>query len=73
MFSVSYVMVTNVAESATLVTAMSSLSFMWGLALTVLGVNITKRSQDKHVSVGASPLGLVGALAQRIAGRRGNG
>ncbi len=73
MGSVSYVMVTNVAESATLVTAMSSLSFMWGLALSVLGINIAKRSQDKQVSVGANPMGMLGALAQRIAGGKRDG
>lgn len=37
------------------------------VALVVLGVNITKRSQDKATAVGDRPLGLLEAVASRIA------
>lgn len=46
-----------------------ALAVQWSVALAVLGINITKRSQDKHAAAGiAPPPGILGALAQRIAG-----
>jgi len=50
---------------------MGALTAMWGIALSVLGVNITSRSQDKQVAAGQTPgPGLLKALAQRIAGAK---
>lgn len=52
-------------------TLMSSLSIILGTELTVLGVNIAQRSKDKQVAAGADTgPGLIGAVAQRIAGVR---
>lgn len=46
-----------------------ALGVQWSVALMVLGVNITKRSQDKQAAVGiVPPTGILGALTQRIAG-----
>ena len=46
-----------------------ALGVQWSVALMVLGVNITKRSQDKQAAAGiAPPTGILGALTQRIAG-----
>jgi hypothetical protein len=47
-----------------------ALGVQWSVALMVLGVNITKRSQDKQAAVGiVPPTGILGALTQRIAGK----
>lgn len=51
----------------TLGTFVSLLMPLFGIALAVLGVNVSKRSQDKQVAAGqAPPPGVLGALAQRI-------
>ncbi|MEQ8346170.1 MAG: 3TM-type holin [Sneathiellaceae bacterium] len=44
----------------------SALSVMMGFALTVLGINAAKRSEDKKVLAGMQPVGIVEALASRI-------
>lgn len=41
---------------------MGSMMAMWGIALSVLGVNVHKRSQDKQVQAGQTPTGLMGLL-----------
>jgi len=42
---------------------------LWGVALSVLGVSVWKRSDDKAIEAGAGPAtGILGALATRIAG-----
>lgn len=69
MFGVTWLMFTNPEQASTVITAMASLSVMWTIALSVLGVYINKRSQDKQLAAGkAPPLGIIGALAKRIAG-----
>lgn len=46
-----------------------ALSIQWAVALSVLGVSVVKRSDDKAVAAGQAPApGLLGALANRIAG-----
>lgn len=48
-----------------------ALGMQWAVALSVLGVNAAKDSQDKQLEAGQHPDGgLLGALAQRL---RGNG
>ncbi len=50
-----------------LATLTSSLTAIMGVELTVLGVNIAKRSQDKAVSAGHAPVpGIVSALIDKI-------
>ena len=70
MAAISYTIVTAPETVAALITAMSSLSVMWGVALSVLGVSVAKRSDDKARAAGQPPpAGLLGAIAGRIAGR----
>jgi hypothetical protein len=41
----------------------------WAVALSVLGVNVAKRSQDKQVTAGQQPGGgLLGAITKRLGG-----
>lgn len=50
-------------------TVLTALMGLWGIALAVLGVNISKRSQDKQVAAGQQPPGgFMGAIAKRLAG-----
>jgi hypothetical protein len=54
------------------VTAMiRALADHWMYAMTVLGVAVWKRSEDKRSASGVSEGGIVGALADRIRGRKG--
>ncbi len=44
--------------AAGIVSGVAALMPMWGVALSVLGINIVKRSQDKAVAAGAGqPVG----------------
>lgn len=58
------------AQAANMITALSGvLMTLFGLGLTVLGVNIDRRSKDKQVAAGQQPAaGLLGSLAQRLPG-----
>jgi len=50
-------------------TVLTALLGLWGIALAVLGVNISKRSQDKQVAAGQQPPGgFMGVIAKRLAG-----
>lgn len=69
MGALSIVIVTEPASASTIITAMGSLSVMWGIALSILGVSVAARSKDKQIASGQEPpVGIIGALAQRIAG-----
>lgn len=47
----------------------SALMVLWGIALSVLGVNAKKRSDDKQVAAGQTPVpGVLGALVQKLTG-----
>lgn len=47
----------------------SALGMQWAVALSVLGVNVAKRSQDKQVAAGQQPGGgLLGTIAKRLGG-----
>lgn len=46
--------------------ALSALGMQWGVALAVLGVNVSKRSKDKQTAVGLAPQGLIGMAAGAI-------
>ena len=55
--------------TAGIVNAVVALTPMWGIALSVLGINIVKCSQDKAVAAGTGqPVGVIGAVARRLAG-----
>lgn len=59
------------AAAGTVAQAVTALTPMWGVALAVLGINVTSRSKDKQVAAGQTPpAGLLGALAERLRGSR---
>ena len=64
--AVAWAMVAEPTQAAAVVSAVAALTPLWGIALAVLGVNVVKRSQDKVVAAGRSPVGLVQALAERL-------
>lgn len=46
-----------------------AMTAMWGIALTVLGINVSKRSQDKQVLAGQTPqLGVIQQIAAKLGG-----
>lgn len=46
---------------------LSALTVQWGVALTVLGVNVTSRSRDKQVAAGQTPpAGIVGRIVETV-------
>ena len=50
----------------TIICALAGLSMIWSVALGVLGVAVVKRSEDKAVSAGFSPVGILGSVAKAI-------
>lgn len=69
MFAASAVIFFKPEQAAGVLNGLAGLGVLWGVALTVLGVNINKRSQDKQAAAGiAPPMGILGALTQRLAG-----
>ena len=49
MFGVAYVIVFETAKAGFVLNAMSSLSAIWGIGLSVLGIYVYKRSEDKKI------------------------
>ncbi|MBN8123174.1 3TM-type holin [Vibrio vulnificus] len=49
-------------------TGAAKLTALFSVALTVLGLNIHKRSQDKQVSAGIAPAGVLGGIASALRG-----
>jgi len=45
--------------------AMTNLSMIWGIALSILGINVAKRSRDKEIAAGRLP---EPGLLERLAG-----
>lgn len=69
MFAASAIIVFNPEQAKAVLEGLAALAALWFVALTVLGVNITKRSQDKQAAAGIpAPMGMFGAIAQRISG-----
>jgi hypothetical protein len=66
-----YAIVRHPEQAGAIIAAMASLSFIWGIALSVLGVNAVKRSQDKLLAAGQPPEpSLIGALVKRVIGTK---
>lgn len=56
-------------QMGTVAQAVTALTPMWGVALAVLGINVTSRSKDKQVSSGQQPAsGILASIAKRIGG-----
>lgn len=47
------------AEAAAVITALAGLTPMWIVALSVLGISVHKRSQDKQAAAGFAPTGIM--------------
>lgn len=68
----SLAMVYAIAQDPTLVSDQAFTGMLVWLFVTmasILGVNVSKRSQDKQVAAGQKPTGLIGAITERIGGR----
>lgn len=76
MFGIIYAIVAVPTEAAVILTAIGEANAatvpMWAVALSVIGVSVWKRSEDKKTAAGQpGGLGIIGALASRIAGGAG--
>jgi len=68
MAALSWAIVATPADVPAIVTAMGSLSIMWGIALSVLGVAVHQRSRDKALAAGTAPEGGLAGLIGRAIG-----
>lgn len=67
--AIAWAMIAEPAEAAGLINAVTALTPMWGIALSILGINITSRSRDKRVSVGQDGRGLIDKLTEGFGGK----
>lgn len=61
-FGLAYSMVFHPEQAADLVNSIVALTPLFGIALSVLGISIHKRSVDKQVSAGKLPVGVFAGL-----------
>ena len=67
MAAVVYVIVTDPGAASAVIVALADLSIMWSVALSVLGLYVYKRSEDKKPASGkAGGLGVLGRIAGTI-------
>jgi hypothetical protein len=70
MGGLTYAMVVTPEYAGELLAATTHLSVIWGVALSVLGINVAKRSEDKRVAAGQLPEpGLLDRLLAPLTGR----
>lgn len=50
MLAIAYVIIFETAQAGVVMSAMASLSAIWGVGLSVLGIYVYKRSEDKKIS-----------------------
>ena len=67
-FGLAYAMVMHPKSAADLVGAVVALTPLFGIALSILGVSIHKRSVDKQVSAGLKPVGIVAGIKKSFKG-----
>ena len=67
-FGLAYAMVVHPTVAAELVGSVVALTPLFGIALSVLGISIHKRSVDKQVQAGKEPVGIVAGLKKTIKG-----
>lgn len=70
MMAVTYSIIFDPQYTGEIVTALASLSVIWSVGLSVLGIYVWKRSDEKHGAVGPSAQrgSLAAAIAKRIGG-----
>jgi len=66
MTALSWVIVFRTEQAGVVLAAAAGLTALWGVALAVLGVAVAKRSEDKQVAAGFSPVGILGSVAKAI-------
>lgn len=67
MVALGLAIISEPAKAPAIINAMASLSFMWGIALAVLGVNVQQRSKDKQLAAGQSSApGILSAITNRL-------
>lgn len=69
--AIAWTMVAEPTEAANLINAVTALTPMWGIALSILGINITSRSRDKRVAKGQDGRGLLEKLTDGIGSKSG--
>lgn len=69
MFAVAFLLVTAPEQVGVAANGIASLTTIWSVGLSVLGVAVWKRSDDKRVTADPEAITVLGAVAQRIAGR----
>lgn len=70
MLGLTYLILAEPTKAAPVIQALGDLTVLWGVALSVLGIQVASRTQEKLTALtGEKPTGLMGAVAQRIAGR----
>jgi hypothetical protein len=67
-FGLAYAMVFHPKDAADLVSAVVALTPLFGIALSILGISIHKRSVDKQVSAGLAPVGIVAGIKKSLKG-----
>lgn len=72
MAGLTYAVVMTPEFAGEILTAMTSLSVIWGVALSVLGINVAKRTRDKEIAAGELPRpGVMRRLAGSLFGSGG--
>lgn len=67
--AIAWAMVAKPENAADLINAVTALTPMWGIALSILGINITSRSRDKRVMSGQDGRGLLDKLTDGLGGK----
>lgn len=68
MFAIVYTIIVSPGDAPAVITAVASLGMMWSVALSVLGLYVYKRSEDKKPDKADKGMGVLSSIAQRIAG-----
>ena len=68
MLAIAYTIVARPADAGAVIAAMASLGTIWTVGLSVLGVYVFKRSQDKVVEAGQTPAQPFAALMKKFFG-----
>lgn len=69
--AVIYVAIWNPENAAEITSAISDLTGMWAIALSVLGINISARSNDKKLAKGQDSRGVLSKLVDGFTGNKG--
>jgi hypothetical protein len=69
MGSIAWIIVADPVQANLIITAMASLGTIWSVGLSVLGIYVYKRSEEKRTAAGdTSTSGPLSGLFRRIAG-----